>query len=147
MTTEQVFIAIVLIGFVLWIGYLEYRLKKVFRGGTGMDLEDAMRLVADELEKLHLAREEHKKMIDHIETRLKSSIRGVGTVRFNPFREMGSNQSFATAFLNEHGNGVIFSTLYGRDHTSVYAKPVRNFASEFELTPEEEQAVQEARPQ
>jgi len=147
MTTETAIIAIAGVILVSWLIYLEYRLRKVFRGKSGMDLEDAMRLVAEELDRLHTSREEHHAILDNVEKRLARSIRGVGTVRFNPFREMGSNQSFATAFLSEHGDGVVISALYGRDHSQVYAKPVTQFTSEFELTPEEEKAIETARPQ
>lgn len=58
---------------------------------------------------------------------------------------MGSKQSFATALLNEHGDGVVISTLYSRERTSVFAKPIKKFDSEYELTPEETQALTEAR--
>ncbi|NIT70429.1 DUF4446 family protein, partial [candidate division KSB1 bacterium] len=59
---------------------------------------------------------------------------GVGTVRFNPFKGTGGGQSFAAAFLSEHGNGVVISTLYSRERVSVFAKPIQSFASEYELT-------------
>lgn len=146
MTTETIIFAIVALLLAGWLAYFEYRLRKIFRGKSGMDMEDALRLIADELDKLHGSKEDHAKALAHIETRLSGSIRGVGTVRFNPFRDVGGNQSFATAFLNERGDGVVISALYGRDHTNVYAKPITAYVSEFELTPEEEAALTAARP-
>lgn len=66
----------------------------------------------------------------------------VGVVRFNPFNELGGNQSFVVALLDETGNGMVLSSLHGRDSTRVYAKPVKNFKeSGFELSVEEKDAI------
>jgi len=40
---------------------------------------------------------------------------------------------------------VVFSTLYSRDRVGVYAKPVQNDASSFELTGEEKEAILKAK--
>ena len=53
-------------------------------------------------------------MLRQINTKLKKAIRGVETVRFNPFPDQGSNQSFAIGMLSEEGNGVVMSSLYSR---------------------------------
>jgi len=84
-----------------------------------------------------------------VEKRLNQSVRGVGTVRFNPFRGTGDggNQSFASAFIDEKGDGVVFSTLYSRERMSVFAKPLTGGKSEYELTGEERRAIQKAREQ
>ena len=76
-------------------------------------------------------------------------MRGVGTVRFNPFKGTGDggHQSFATAFLDETGNGIVLSTLYIRDRVGIYAKPLKKGRSEYELTGEERKAIEEARKQ
>jgi hypothetical protein len=81
-----------------------------------------------------------------VEKRLRNSVQAVETVRFNAFRGDGSggNQSFASALLTEEGDGVIISSLYSRDHMSVFAKPVKGAASTFELSQEEKQALDQA---
>ncbi len=66
----------------------------------------------------------------------------VGLVRFNPFNELGGNQSFAISLLDEKGDGMVISSLHGRDSTRFYAKPVKNFKeSGFELSAEEKDAI------
>ena len=71
---------------------------------------------------------------------------------FKPLEELvtrsqalGANQSFATALVNQHGDGVIFSSLYGRERTSVFSKPLKNHTSEHGLSEEEKQAVKKAK--
>jgi len=81
------------------------------------------------------------------ELRLRSTLQGVGLVRFNPFegQGQGGNQSFAIAFLDEYSNGVVLSTLYARDRVGVYAKPIEKGISTYELTNEEKEAIERAR--
>ena len=82
-----------------------------------------------------------------VDKKLKKTISGNQTVRFNPFKGdgSGSNQSFATALVNKEGDGVIISSIYSRDHLSVFSKPIKNMSSEYELTPEEKSALQKAK--
>lgn len=66
----------------------------------------------------------------------------VGTVRFNPFKDVGGDQSFAIALLNGKNNGIVISSLYTREGTRVYSKAIVNGKSEkHPLTEEEEQAI------
>jgi hypothetical protein len=65
-------------------------------------------------------------------------------VRFNPFADKGSDQSFAVAFLDEHGDGVVFTGLHSRTDVRVYAKPIVGGASTYPLTNEESEAIHRA---
>ena len=46
--------------------------------------------------------------------------------------------------LNEEGNGVVLSSLYSRERMSIFAKPIKNGKSEYELTEEESKSFQHA---
>jgi hypothetical protein len=111
-------------------------------GKAGQSLEETMLEFIAKVKATDNTNEQIKHYLQVMDARLRRSIQHVKTLRFNPFRGegQGSNQSFATAFLDEHGNGVVLSSLYTRDKVAVYAKPVVEGASEFELT-EEEAAV------
>ncbi len=80
-----------------------------------------------------------------INSKLKKSIRGVETIRFNPFPDQGSNQSFAIGMLNEEGDGIVLSSLYSRERMSVFAKPIKEHKSEYELSAEEKHVLDKAR--
>jgi hypothetical protein len=69
------------------------------------------------------------------------SFQHLGVVRFNPFHDTGSDQSFAIALVDGHGNGVVLSSLHARDVTRVYAKPLQKWESTYQLTDEERQAI------
>lgn len=128
----------------MWIFTTEKRLKRFFLGKKAKDLEDTLLTLEDDIDKLKKAKENTEKDIILINAKLKKSIRGLETVRFNPFPDQGSNQSFAIGMLNEEGDGVVFSSLYSRERMSVFAKPIKNGKSEYELTMEEKEALQKA---
>jgi len=126
--------------------HTEWRVGRFMRGKDGKTLEDAVMQNAADIQKF---KEFRKGLEDHLETveeRLEQSVRGIGTVRFNPFKGTGEggNQSFASAFIDGGGNGVVFSTLHTRERMSIFAKPLKNGKSEYELTEEERNAIRQA---
>lgn len=133
----------ILIG-AFWIISTEKRLKRFFLGKKAKDLEDTIITLEDEISKLKKAKEGFEKDIALINMKLRKSIRGLGTIRFNPFPDQGSNQSFAISMMNEDGDGVVVSSLYSRERMSVFAKPIINGKSQYELTAEEKEALQKA---
>jgi len=139
-----IFIAITFLINGIWIFNTEKRLKRFFLGKKAKDLEDTIVLLENDILELKKAKEDFEKENKEINVKLKKSIRGLETVRFNPFPDQGSNQSFAIGLLNEEGNGVVLSSLYSRERMSVFAKPIKNKKSEYELTEEEKEALNKA---
>jgi len=128
----------------IWIIVTEKRLKRFFLGKKAKDLEDTIIILEGNIHKLNEAKENIEKEIKIINTKLKKSIRGLETIRFNPFPDQGSNQSFAIGMLNEDGDGLVMSSLYSRERMSVFAKPIKAGVSEYELSAEEKEALKKA---
>lgn len=129
----------------VWIIITEKRLKRFFLGKKAKDLEETITLLETEINKLNRAKEEIEKNIVSINSKLRKSVRGLETIRFNPFPDQGSNQSFAIGMLNEEGNGLVISSLYSRERMSIFAKPIKNGKSEYELSAEEKEALEKAK--
>lgn len=68
----------------------------------------------------------------------------LSVVRFNAFENMGSDLSYAVAVLDENNDGVVFSSLFTRNESRNYAKPITAGTSTYTLTDEEVQAIKEA---
>jgi hypothetical protein len=79
-----------------------------------------------------------------IETLSKKNLIKLGLVRFNPFKELGGNQSFSLAILDLEDNGVVISSFYTHQGNRVYAKSVIKGKSEFSLSKEEQEALEKA---
>jgi hypothetical protein len=78
---------------------------------------------------------------EFLERRSRGSLQHIGLVRFNPFDDTGSDQSFAIALLDDRRDGVVLSSLHGRANTRLYAKPVESGASSHNLSDEETEAI------
>ena len=75
----------------------------------------------------------------------KNSLTRVGVVRFNPFGEIGGDQSFSVALLDSRDSGVVITSHYGKEMQRIYAKPLKQGKSEYSLSAEEEEAIRKAR--
>jgi len=73
-----------------------------------------------------------------------SSVQKVGIVRYNPFSNVGGKQSFSIALLDGNNDGIVLTSLYGREGSRVYAKPLKNGVSEYSLSSEEKEAIEAA---
>lgn len=73
--------------------------------------------------------------------RMAGAVQHVGVVRFDAFRDLGGLLSFSVALLDDRGNGLVFSSIYGRIESRTYAKPVVERSSSYELSPEEREAI------
>ena len=72
---------------------------------------------------------------------LKGCVQKVKLMRYNAFTDMGSDLSYSLALLDENNNGVVLSSIYGREDNRTYAKPVENGKSTYLLSDEEKQVL------
>ena len=73
------------------------------------------------------------------------SFQKISLIRFNPFKGVGSDQSFSIALLDLDNNGFVLTSIYGQEGNRIYAKPVSNGKSEYSLSKEEEEAIEKAK--
>ncbi len=91
---------------------------------------------------------EFEKLSKELESFKKESgwfLQKVGMVRFNPFSEVGSDQSFSIALLDGQDDGIVITSLYTREENRVYGKPIKGGISEYSLSNEEKEAIQIAK--
>ncbi len=129
----------------VWILITERRLRTLFAGTKAKDLEEVLTTLVTHIKELEKGEDEINNRLAVVDKRLDSSIRRIKTVRFNPFKDAGSNQSFAISFLNDEGDGVIISSLYARDRMSIFAKPIEKGVSDFELSDEEKDVLKQSK--
>lgn len=138
-------LGIITFSLIIYTYMLSQRLKSLFRGQNGKSLENIIHDTNKKLDQLNTLTSENSKGIIHLSNKLRSRVRNISTIRFKPFEDAGSNQSFAIAIVDDESNGVILSSLYTRERMSVFAKPVKNGKSEFELTNEEKSVLESAK--
>lgn len=124
------------------IAQIKKRQKKLFEGAKGKDLEK----IILECKKRTMNIESDIKDLYEITSKIHElSLEGlhkVGMVRFNPFRDIGGDQSFSVALLDGDDNGIVLSSLYSREGVRIYAKSIqKGLCEKHQLTEEEKHAI------
>jgi hypothetical protein len=78
------------------------------------------------------------------QTQIEGSVRNVALLRYDAFEDVGGRLSFSCALLDDQGNGVVLTSINGRQETRVYAKPVTQGTSSHNLSLEEDEAIRRA---
>lgn len=140
-------LAIATLGLLALVIWMWLRQRRFLIGLDAHNIEHSLNNVASDLGEMKAFREEMEAYLSSVEKRLRKSVQSVHTVRFNPWQGQGNggDQSFATAFMNEEGDGVLISSLYSREHVSIFGKPIKKHSSEHELSEEERRAMEEAK--
>jgi hypothetical protein len=131
---------------IIWNIRLEIKNRHLLRGKNARSLEDTFVNIQRDLDKFEVFKKEIEAYLVNIEKRLSTSVRGVHNISFSAFQGLESGgKSFATAFINEKGDGVIISSIQARERISIFAKQIKNYKSEVELSDEEKEALTKAK--
>jgi hypothetical protein len=137
-------VLLLLIGFAIQsarLGRAVRDYRELVRGTDGATLHDRLVGSAEQAVKAGERMSRIEAMHEVIDGRTRRSLQHIGLVRFNPFDDTGSDQSFAIALLDDARDGVVISSLHGRANTRVFAKPVSGGGSGHTLSDEETQAI------
>ncbi|MEX0993141.1 MAG: DUF4446 family protein [Solirubrobacterales bacterium] len=77
--------------------------------------------------------------------RLDWGISHTAVVRYDAYGEMTGRQSSSMALLDDTGTGIVVSSILHREQARVYVKDVAQGSSQYELSPEEQEAIAIAR--
>ncbi|MDI3256689.1 MAG: DUF4446 family protein [Kyrpidia sp.] len=111
---------------------------------SGTDLEKFLPETLEQLQNLSKELRDMEDRLEQLEQRLSATLRTVRVVRYNAFADVGSDLSFSAAWLDGQGNGIILSSIYGRDESRMYAKPVEGGISPYPLSEEEKRVLRDA---
>ena len=74
------------------------------------------------------------------------ALRHLAVVRYDAFGDMGGHLSWSLALLDDGGHGVVLTSIHGRSEARTYSKSISGWSSEQQLSPEELEAIEHARP-
>ena len=120
------------------------KIDKLLEKGKIKDFKD---IFLSQKEKNNDLEEEIKEAflkIKNLESICERTIQKTGIVRFNPFNDMGGNQSFVIALLDDKNNGFVISSLFVKEGNRVYAKEIKGGKSDHLLSGEEKEAIAKA---
>ncbi|HEX6399342.1 MAG TPA: DUF4446 family protein [Actinomycetota bacterium] len=148
--TTLTLLALVAVG--LSVMAVAYAIANAGRTGGGVGgrvrLDDTLRGVlqgqAEHVQRLERAIRALHSTDKKQQIQIEGSVRRVGLLRYDAFEDVGGRLSFSCALLDEQGNGVVLTSINGRQETRVYAKPVSGGGSSHNLSMEEEEAIRRA---
>lgn len=132
---------------VLWVRVRRGRAAQrlLLPDGAAVPLVDRQADLQRELAGVRAALDDLRALVDRqaefTARELATVLRFQGLVRFDAYRDMGGNQSWSIALLDQNANGTVITCLHARDHARVYMKEVLGGASEQRLSPEEQRAI------
>lgn len=143
-------VGLALLSLLLWLinfyrtGRMLKKYKKLINGLEAENFEETLEAHMDAVNKALLKTREVESYYRLIKKMAENSVQHVGLVRFNAFSNTGSDLSFAVALLDHHGDGLVLSSIYGRNESHAYAKPVSKGVSSHNLSDEEREAINKA---
>ena len=120
------------------------KIKLLFEGKKVKNLEEVLLNQIQKIKEQDLGAKEILERIKKLENISEKTFKKIGIVRFNPFSDMGGNQSFAIALLDNQNNGFVISSLFIKEGNRVYGKAVKNGQSDYSLSNEEKKAIIQA---
>ena len=144
----SVMLCILTIGFIILLVKL-FSINKKYKNflnklGDGKNIEEDLENYMYRVERVEKQNAEIRGLMNTIDTNMANCIQKIGIVRYNAFKDTGSDLSFALAMLDENNNGVVLNGIYSREMSNIYAKPVENGKSKYTISEEEKQAIQMA---
>lgn len=142
--------ALILILFILVIvlfkslSKVESKYRKLTRGVNNKNLEEIILKYLDSVEETKKASEDVKELYEGIDSRIKDCVQKVSVVRYKAFDDVGSDLSFSLAMLDDNDDGILLTGIFGRDESTTYAKPIEKGISRYDLSEEEEEALNNA---
>jgi len=132
-------LSLLAIGFVVFAGAPGAREPATLPSG-----DDAVGSLLGKIERLEQAVRALNGTDRRQQFQIEGSVRRVALLRYDAFEDVGGRLSFSCAMLDEHGTGVVLTSINGRQETRVYAKPVAAGTSTYNLSAEEEEAIRQA---
>ncbi len=136
---------VILNAFLLWYFYAaNKKIDALLEKGKIKSFKDIFLSQKEKNDNLEEKLKEAFLKIKNLEALSEKTIQKTGIVRFNPFNEIGGNQSFVVALLDAQNNGFVISSLFVKDGNRVYAKAIREGKSDYLLSDEEREAIERA---
>ena len=140
--TNIVLIVATIVNIMVMIGIKNKYIKFMKKLGNGNNIDEMLKQYLNDVKDVKKDNSEIKAYYTKLDSDIASCIQKVRIVRYNAFRDVGSDLSFAIALLDRENNGVVLNGLYGSESSNIYAKPVKKGLSKYQLSDEEKSAIE-----
>lgn len=118
--------------------YIKF-MKKI---GNGNNIDEMLKTYIKDVKEIKRDNSEIKAYYTKLDDDISSCIQKAGILRYNAFRDVGGDLSFAMALLDREDNGIVLNGIYGSESSNIYAKPIKKGQSTYQLSDEEKYAIE-----
>ena len=119
------------------------RFKNLTNRVEGGNLEEVLKQILKKEKLTEKEIDKIKQQISNVADQEKFALQKMSLVKFNPFSDLGGDQSFSLALLDGHDQGLVITGLHGRKTTRVYTKIING--EDVKLSEEEKKAIKQAK--
>lgn len=135
---------IVVISCMISTSKMKNKYRKMMRGTNGRNLEELIVNSLNKIDDMQAVTEDVKVLCGNTSSLVKSCVQKVAIKRYKAFEDVGSDLSYSIAMLDGNNNGVIITSIYSRNESITYAKPIDNGISRYDLSEEESSVLHQA---
>ncbi len=118
--------------------------RKIMKGTNNKNLEELLVSSLDKIDNMEEITNEVKDMCNKTSNKVLSCVQKVAMQRYKAFEDIGSDLSYSIALLDGRNNGVIITSIYSRNESITYAKPIDDGISRYDLSQEENNVLHQA---
>jgi hypothetical protein len=137
-------VALLLIGWLamfLRLRRLSRQIAALTRGVDGRNLEEVLAAHLETVAQTSRRMDALEQAVAVLQAQMPTCLRYASLIRYDAFEDVGGEQSFSLALLDERRNGVVLTSVYSRLDVRVYAKAIRNGQASHALSEEEARAL------
>lgn len=112
--------------------------------GKGENIDIMIKDYVSQVQDIKQENREIEKYCEVLANKENKCLQKIGLVRYNAYKDTGSNLSFAVAILDEENSGIVLNGIYTRDSSNIYCKNVEKGESSYALSKEEKEAIYKA---
>jgi hypothetical protein len=144
-------VGVVLLLLLIYIAVLNNRVSKLtkkynffMQDEVGKSVETKLREDVTQLRELSQTLDSLYSTQDEMLAVQNHCFRKIGFVKYNAFDNIGNNLSFAFTMLDGKNDGFCLSSVYGRNESRVFAKPIVNGKCVYGMSSEEQESLEKA---
>ena len=126
------------------LGSLKKKYDFFMQGDNGANLERKLSVEVSEIRDAAKGLESLLTEQAAIRNTQSNTIQKIGFIKYNAFENIGNDLSFALTLLDGNNNGICISSIYGRNESRIFSKPIVKGKSLVSLSQEELESLNEA---
>lgn len=120
------------------------RLQALTRGIDGRNLEEVFAAHLETVARVDRRMDAVEQAVAVLQAQIPHCLQKISLLRYDAFDDVGGEQSFTVALLDQRGDGILLTSVYSRMDVRVYAKSIRNGRASHTLSAEEERVLRGA---